>query len=68
MHISHIISNQSCPVINHTIRNVRDISVTMAILQSYIQELVQGIYVNFASYKLRLLEHTSSKAWSINVP
>ena len=39
-----VVSHQSRPVTNHSITNIRDISVTMTVLQNYIQELVQGIY------------------------
>ena len=39
-----VVSHQSRPVTNHSLTNVRDISVTMTVLQNYIQELVQGIY------------------------
>ena len=44
---------KSRPVTNHSIMNFRDISVTMTFLQSYIQELGQGIYVKIISHKLR---------------
>ena len=66
-----VVSRQSSPLTTHSMPNLRDISVTMTVFQSYIQELEQGIHVKIVSHKLRYNDSLSTcrkKMPSVNVP